>query len=83
MRKMWIIIVVAIILTGLILGFSTNWFGLKGTEGVKSGYCAVCGMPIIIDKNTPRYEYKGKTYYFMNEDHKKTFMTNPDQFIKK
>ena len=83
MKKILLSAVILIVIVGLILGVFTNWFGLKGKGGVRRGYCAVCNMPIIIDKNTPSYKYKGKIYYFMSEDHKKTFIANPEQFIKK
>lgn len=42
--------------------------------------CPVCGM--TVDTATaPKSIYKGKTYYFMSEDHKKQFDAAPEQFL--
>ena len=44
--------------------------------------CPVCGMKLKVDKNTPSFIYKGKTYYFMNEEHKKIFEKEPEKYLK-
>jgi transcriptional regulator GlxA family with amidase domain len=42
--------------------------------------CMVCGM--AVDPSTaPKSVYGGKTYYFMNEAHKKQFDANPQQYL--
>ena len=42
--------------------------------------CPVCGMPVDM-ATAPKSIYKGKTYYFMSEDHKKQFDAAPEQFM--
>ena len=44
--------------------------------------CSVCGMKLKVEKNTPSLVYKGKTYYFMNEAHKKMFEKDPEKYLK-
>ena len=34
-----------------------------------------------IKDNTPRTEYKGKTYYFCSEDCKRDFIKDPDKYL--
>jgi YHS domain-containing protein len=42
--------------------------------------CPVCGM--AVDPATaPKSVYKGKTYYFMNDQHKQQFEANPETFL--
>lgn len=44
--------------------------------------CPVCGM--MVDENTaPNLEYEGRTYYFMNEQHRDLFEDNPDKFLNR
>ncbi len=44
--------------------------------------CPVCGM--MVDENTaPSSEYKGKTYYFMNQTHKEMFDQDPEKYLSK
>jgi YHS domain-containing protein len=43
---------------------------------------AVDGSKISIRASTPTVEYKNKLYYFSSEDHKRTFLANPEQFTK-
>jgi YHS domain-containing protein len=43
---------------------------------------AVDGSKISIRASTPTTEYKNKLYYFSSEDHKHTFLANPEQFTK-
>jgi YHS domain-containing protein len=40
------------------------------------------GGKISIRATTPTFEYKGKIYYFTNEENKRTFAANPEQFLK-
>ena len=42
----------------------------------------VCKMKVLIAENTPTYVYKGKTYYFMAEEHKTLFVEDPERFLK-
>jgi YHS domain-containing protein len=42
----------------------------------------VDGSKISIRASIPTVEYKNKLYYFANEDHKRTFMANPEQYTK-
>ena len=44
--------------------------------------CPVCGMKLKVDKNTSSFIYKGKTYYFMNEAHKKMFEKDPEKYLR-
>jgi YHS domain-containing protein len=43
---------------------------------------AVDGSKISIRASTPTIEYKNKLYYFSTEDHKRTFLANPEQYTK-
>jgi YHS domain-containing protein len=43
---------------------------------------AVDGSKISIRASTPTVEYKNKLYYFSSEDHKRTFVANPEQYTK-
>jgi YHS domain-containing protein len=40
------------------------------------------GSKISIRASIPTVEYKNKLYYFANEDHKRTFLANPEQYTK-
>ena len=42
----------------------------------------VDGSKISIRASIPTVEYKNKLYYFANEDHKRTFVANPEQYTK-
>jgi len=42
----------------------------------------VDGSKISIRASIPTVEYKNKLYYFANEDHKRTFLANPEQYTK-
>lgn len=42
--------------------------------------CPVCGM-MVDEKTAPSIEYKGKTYYFMNETHKDMFKADPEKYL--
>jgi putative intracellular protease/amidase/YHS domain-containing protein len=42
--------------------------------------CPVCGMPVD-PASAPKSVYKGKTYYFMSEQHKQQFDADPDTFL--
>jgi YHS domain-containing protein len=43
---------------------------------------AVDGSKISIRASTPTTEYKNKLYYFSSEDHKRTFLANPEEYTK-
>jgi putative intracellular protease/amidase/YHS domain-containing protein len=43
--------------------------------------CPVCGMDVD-PATAPKSVYKGKTYYFGSEEHKKQFDAAPNQFVK-
>lgn len=50
--------------------------------------CEVCRfnadlacVEVKIKDNTPRTEYKGKTYYFCSEDCKRDFIKDPDKYL--
>lgn len=43
---------------------------------------AVDGSKISIRASTPTVEYKNKLYYFSSEEHKRTFVANPEQYTK-
>jgi YHS domain-containing protein len=40
------------------------------------------GGKISIRAATPTFEYKGKIYYFTNEENKRAFAANPEQYLK-
>ena len=40
------------------------------------------GGKISIRATTPTFEYKGKIYYFSNEENKRAFSANPEQYLK-
>jgi YHS domain-containing protein len=42
----------------------------------------VDGSKISIRASIPTVEYRNKLYYFANEDHKRTFVANPEQYTK-
>jgi YHS domain-containing protein len=44
----------------------------------------VCGMDVDLKSpNTLKTQYKGKNYYFCNENCKKSFEAAPEKYIKK
>lgn len=43
---------------------------------------AVDGSKISIRADTPRVELKNRIYYFSNEEHKRAFQANPEEFLK-
>jgi YHS domain-containing protein len=42
----------------------------------------VDGSKISIRADTPRVELKNRFYYFSNEEHRRAFMANPDEYLK-
>jgi YHS domain-containing protein len=42
----------------------------------------VGGSKISIRASTPTAEYKGRIFYFTNEENKRQFLANPDQYMK-
>ena len=40
------------------------------------------GGKISIRATTPTFEYKGKIYYFTNEENRRAFAANPEQYLK-
>ncbi len=46
------------------------------------GLDPVDGSKISIRAATPAWEYKGRTFYFSNEENKRTFMAKPDAYLK-
>ena len=42
----------------------------------------VNGDKISIRANTPTFDYKDRIYYFTNEENKRIFTANPDQYTK-
>ena len=41
----------------------------------------VDGSKISMRANTPTFEYKGRIYYFQNENNKRAFAAAPDQYL--
>jgi YHS domain-containing protein len=82
MKKIWLIVAGVIIISVLLLGFSTGFFGNRGEKAPKMAVCPVCKMRVLVTKETPSYIYKGKTYYFMSEEHKNIFVEDPERFLK-
>jgi YHS domain-containing protein len=54
----------------------------KGQLGVAT-QCAVCGMKMHVKGDTPTVEYKGKDYYFCDNDERDAFAKDPSQYLKK
>ncbi|MFI5396021.1 MAG: YHS domain-containing protein [Candidatus Binatia bacterium] len=44
--------------------------------------CAVDGMRMRLEADTPIAEYRGKTYYFCSEAEKQMFLKDPEHYIK-
>ncbi|MBP6715689.1 MAG: YHS domain-containing protein [Acidobacteria bacterium] len=42
--------------------------------------CPVCGMSVDVNKDTPRSEYEGQTYFFCCTECKETFDKQPENF---
>lgn len=82
MKKIWLTVAGILIILVLLLGFSTGFFGGKGEKGPNMAVCPVCKMRTLVTEKTPSYVYKGKTYYFMNEEHKSIFVQDPERFLK-
>jgi YHS domain-containing protein len=45
--------------------------------------CPVSGEEFTIDANSPKYEYKGKTYYFCCSGCDKKFQKEPEKYLGK
>lgn len=45
--------------------------------------CPVDGMRMRVTENTPATEYRGKTYYFCDEQDKQTFLQDPERYVKR
>lgn len=45
--------------------------------------CPVSGEEFVVDANSPKVEYEGKTYYFCCGGCKKKFEADPSKFAKK
>jgi YHS domain-containing protein len=45
--------------------------------------CPVDGMRMTVQENTPATEYRGKTYYFCNEQDKRIFLQDPERYVKR
>jgi YHS domain-containing protein len=43
--------------------------------------CPICGMPLMVSSHTPAVKYKGKIYYFCNEEDKAQFMKDPEKAL--
>lgn len=58
-----------------------KWSGGENDLEMNKGTnkCPVCGMMV---GDTWSAEYKGKAYYFMNPQHRETFLKNPAKFVK-
>jgi YHS domain-containing protein len=42
----------------------------------------VCHMTVVVEKDTPRSEYAGTTYYFCCAACKRRFDQDPDRYVK-
>jgi YHS domain-containing protein len=45
--------------------------------------CPVSGEEFVVEANSPKAEYKGKTYYFCCPGCDKKFESNPEKFLNK
>ena len=43
--------------------------------------CPVCGLSFSEHEATKKHKYKGKTYYFLLEDHHDAFLKDPSAFL--
>ena len=44
--------------------------------------CAIDGMKMPLQAETPSAEYQGKTYYFCSEAEKQQFLKNPERYAQ-
>ena len=59
---------------------SNTAYGQAYAQSDEHPVCPVCGM--AVDPATaPKSVYRGKTYYFMTEEHKKQFEADPEQIL--
>ena len=45
--------------------------------------CAIDGMRMPLQADTPSAEYQGKTYYFCSDTEKQTFLKDPERYTKR
>lgn len=44
--------------------------------------CAIDGMKMRLEADTPSLQYQGKTYYFCADTEKQTFLKDPERYSK-
>lgn len=60
---------------------SNSIYAQPYAQSAEHPVCPICGM--AVDPATaPKSAYKGKTYYFMNDDHKQQFEANPEAYME-
>jgi len=69
----------------LFLAFSFAFVltGMAQQQAEEKVTCPVSGKEFVKSETSPKYEYKGKTYYFCCENCKEAFMKNPEKYLQK
>jgi YHS domain-containing protein len=44
--------------------------------------CAMDGMQMALEADTPSAEYKGRTYYFCSDEEKQQFLKDPERYAR-
>ena len=82
MKRYWLIFSIILLITFLYLALVRDMFSLGERDDNSPALCPVCKRIVIITETTPKYEYKGRVYYFNNLNHQKIFRENPEKFLK-
>ena len=71
----------SVIILALSLVFSLSMGLFAGEKETGTKCCPVCGKTIAKDGTEIKVEYKGKTYYFANEECKAKFEKEPEKYM--
>jgi YHS domain-containing protein len=82
MKRNWIFFTVILIGLILFLGVKWEWHNFGQNRNPSTSLCPVCQRIVIVNETTPKWEYKGRIFYFSNLGHQKIFMDNPQKFLK-
>lgn len=72
-------------ISALFLAFSFAFVltGMAQQQAEEKVTCPVSGKEFVKSETSPKYEYKGKAYYFCCENCKEAFMKNPEKYLQK
>jgi YHS domain-containing protein len=89
----WITLCVAMVLAVAMVGCASEeslMSASSATQQTAHGECLVCKrnadlacVDVDVDKNTPRAEYNGKTYYFCSDECREEFLKHPAKYAGK